>query len=388
MKPHIEEFFDYTSTTFVPDDEPYNDESRSKGHGNGGFGAEQTTAHEQPQRSMIQSSAEFVKDFVPPDYLLDGILQCGFFYSITGRTGSGKTAFLLLLAASAALGRPFGTREIKKGRVLYFAGENPDDVRMRWIALAQQVDFDVVLIAVDFIPGVLKISQMASRIADEVKRSGDVILVIVDTSAAYFEGDDENSNTQAGAHARRLRALTGLPGHPCVLAACHPVKNAADDNLVPRGGGAYLNEVDGNLTAANDTSSVEVYWQGKMRGPDFSPFAFVLRAVTHERLKDSKGRLIPTVIAQSLSEVGQEELANVARTNENRLLRELAKDARASDSELAARLGWFMKNGDPYKVMVRRTLKKLERLKLVTLGLGGAATLTPKGQKATELANG
>ena len=40
-----------------------------------------------------------------------------------------------------------------------------------------------------------------------------------------------------------------MPGEPCVIVACHPVKNASDDNLIPRGGGAFLNEVDGNLTA-------------------------------------------------------------------------------------------------------------------------------------------
>ena len=381
MKQHKENFGDYTSTTLVPDDEPedrLNGKGRAKGRNRSAGDA---------VIKLIKTSAEFVKDFVPPDYLLDGILQCGFFYSITGRTGSGKTAFLLLLAASTAIGHALGTREIKQGRVLYFAGENPDDIRMRWIALAHHMDFDIDSIAVDFIPGVFKISQMAARIADEVNELGDVILVIVDTSAAYFETDDENNNTQAGTHARRLRSLTKLPGHPCVLTACHPVKNAADDNLVPRGGGAYLNEVDGNLTAANDTNSVEVHWQGKFRGPEFSPFAFVLRTVTHERLKDSRDRLIPTVIAQPLSNVDQEELANVARTNENQLLNELAKDPRASDSELASRLGWVMKNGDPYKVMVRRTLKKLERLKFVTFGLGGAATLTPKGQKAANVAN-
>jgi len=60
-----------------------------------------------------------------------------------------------------------------------------------------------------------------------------VALVVVDTSAAYYEGDDENANVQMGIHARRLRALVGLPGEPCVLVACHPVKNATPDNMVP-----------------------------------------------------------------------------------------------------------------------------------------------------------
>jgi hypothetical protein len=50
----------------------------------------------------ILSSAEFVAGFVPPDYVLDGVLQRRFVYSLTGKTGSGKTSILLLVAAHAA----------------------------------------------------------------------------------------------------------------------------------------------------------------------------------------------------------------------------------------------------------------------------------------------
>jgi AAA domain len=106
-----------------------------------------------PRSRLRQTSSQFVADFVPPDYLLDGVLQRRFLYSFTGRTGSGKTAVVLLLAASVALGRKIGELEVAPGRVFYFCGENPDDVRMRWIALAQQMDFDIDMIDVDFFPG-------------------------------------------------------------------------------------------------------------------------------------------------------------------------------------------------------------------------------------------
>ena len=90
-----------------------------------------------PVGSLIQMSGQFVKGFVPPDYVLDGLLQRRFLYSLTARTGGGKTATVLLIAAVVALGKTIGKLEVTQGRVLYFAGENPDDVRMRWIAMAQ-----------------------------------------------------------------------------------------------------------------------------------------------------------------------------------------------------------------------------------------------------------
>jgi hypothetical protein len=336
--------------------------------------------------TLILSSRAFVTGFVPPDYIIDGLLQRRFLYSLTGKTGAGKTAILLLIVAHVAEAKKIGDREVEKGRVLYFAGENADDVRMRWIALAQQIGFDIDTIDVHFIAGTFKISAMQDRIRSEIKQIGDIALVIIDTSAAYFEGDDENDNKQNGDHARRLRALTTMPGAPCVIAACHPVKNAADDNLIPRGGGAFLNEVDGNLTAAKTMSGpVAVHWQGKFRGPEFVPIHFTLRTVTHERLKDSKGRLIPTVVASPISEQGLDDMARAERSREDELLVALLDPAncKASQIELARRLGWLMRDGKPYHVLVGRVLKALEKAKLITVERG-QIILTKKGKTAAE----
>jgi hypothetical protein len=89
------------------------------------------------KQTLLQSSAEFVAGYVPPDYLIDGLLQRRYVYSMTAPTGSGKTALALLFAAHIALGKELGGREVEKGKVLYFAGENPDDVRSRWIKQRQ-----------------------------------------------------------------------------------------------------------------------------------------------------------------------------------------------------------------------------------------------------------
>ncbi len=330
-------------------------------------------------RRLILSSARFVLGFVPPDYVIFGLLQRRFLYSLTGKTGAGKTAILLLIAAHVAEVKKIADREVEKGRVLYLAGENADDVRMRWIALAQQMGVDVDTIDVHFIPGVFKISEMQERIREEIKQIGPVSLIIVDTAAAYFEGDDENSNTQFGDYARRtLRPLTTMPGEPCVIVACHPVKNATDDNLIPRGGGAFLNEVDGNLTAARTASGViELHWQGKYRGPDFAPMHFTTRTVTNEQLKDSKGRLIPTVVASPLTEQGHADITQAVQSRQDQLLVALRDPAnrKASQIELARQLGWKLSDGQPHHVAVQRTFKALHKAKLVT-GEPGRIDLT------------
>jgi AAA domain len=307
---------------------------------------------------LLRSSAEFIAGFKPPDYLLDGILQRRFIYSFTARTGGGKSAVALLLTASVALGQPIGGREVQKGRALYFAGENPDDIRMRWIAEGQHMGFDPEQVDVYFIAGTFKISEMAQRIAQEIEGVGAFDLIVVDTSAVYFEDDDENSNTQAGVHARRLRGLVSLPGEPSVVVLCHPTKHAKVENLLPRGGGAFIAEMDGNLTATNVDGVVTVYWEGKFRGPDFAPITFQLKTVTHERLNDSRGRLIPTVIAVHLSEDAQEEIAALARSDENLVLAEIVTKPDQSYAQIAQALGWKVRDGSPHKVKVLRCVEK------------------------------
>jgi hypothetical protein len=144
--------------------------------------------------------------------------------------------------------------------------------------------------------------------------------------------------------------------------------------------------MDGNLTARkHDDGAVEVHWQGKFRGPDFAPISFQLRTVTHERLKDTKGRLIPTVIASHLSDVAKEEMATAERSKENQLLAILVDHGEASQRELAALIGWSMRDGKPYQVMVARTLDALLANKLIKKE-GRGFTVTPAGHKV--LGNG
>jgi AAA domain len=121
--------------------------------------------------NLIVCLADFLAGFVAPDYLLDGILQRRFVYSLTAQTGHGKTALALLIArlvggsdSRAALGR----HGAEKGQVVYFAGENPDDLRMRVLGDENLYNDDTARIS--FIPGTFSIEAMRARIEAEMTR--------------------------------------------------------------------------------------------------------------------------------------------------------------------------------------------------------------------------
>jgi hypothetical protein len=334
----------------------------------------------------IFSSAEFVKGFVPPDYLVDGLLQRRFLYSFTGRTGDGKTSIVLLLAACVALGKEFGGHACEPTTVFILVGENPDDVRMRWMGLAASIDFNLETIDVHFIPGVFPLPGIRQAIADKTastkKEPG------FDTSAAYFSGDEENSNTQLGNHARNMRRLfvREMPGNPCVVVTNHPTKNPDMENLLPRGGGAYVAEVDGNLVTIRDGEMTTVHWHGKFRGPDFDPVVFELVPATAPDLVDSQGRPIPTVIARSMSVEEQAGWYKRKKADIDTVLRVLARaDEEMSLADIAIEAGWKNRDGQPAKSRVRVIVDKLKSHKWVTKDRTTEhTTLTDAGRKVAE----
>jgi hypothetical protein len=295
---------------------------------------------------------------------------------------------VLLIALLCALGLNLGNREVDKTRVLFFAGENPDDIRARWIKLCEDMNLDPDAVDAFFLPGSPPIAneEIRRRINEESKSKGPFGLVIIDTSAAYFTGDDENSNAQLGAHARLMRSFTNLPGGPTVIVTCHPVKNADRGNLLPRGGGAFLAEVDGNLVLIREPgrTHADLYWHGKFRGPDFAPIAFKLVPGTSEKLKDTKDRKVWTVIAKLITAEEREAMQDAGQSREDELLILLLTQPRLKFAQMAPALGWTFQNGEPNHPLVQRTLNGLVREGSVKKKRRGQYLLTPAGKEAAQ----
>jgi hypothetical protein len=219
---------------------------------------------------------------------------------------------------------------------------------------------------------------------------GNVGLVVIDTSAAMFQGEDENNNQQALEHAKTQRKLCELPGRPCVVALAHPTKVVASaEHLLPRGGGAYLNEVDGNFTAwGHDGNLSTMSWAGKLRGPTFDPIEFRMREIRTPKLVDRKGRQMPTVAADVITDAEVNDIEVTNKRQEDQLLAAMVGSPHGSLSEWAIECGWFQPKDKtaPYKALVQRVLKRLERAKLIQK-YGRGYSVTKPGKSAAKRAN-
>ena len=339
------------------------------------------------QPSRIQTGADFVKSYVPPDWLIDGILQRGRLYACTSLTGHGKTAVWLFNACMIQAGRMVGNLDVTRGNVLILAGENPEDLKARMLGMAREYH----LKAAD-LPDVLPMAfSMDEDEIDQLKLeiaalSKDFALIILDTAASFFPGEDENSNVEVGSYARRLRELCECPGLPAVVVLCHPIKNATRDNLVPRGGGAFMNELDCNLTLWSEAlgESTYLHWHNKIRGPDFAGLTYKLREVP-VGMADRRGNDIKTIVAEPIDDNEAANQVKQRMANEDVILRQIRDSPGRSIAEMAREAGWLNDAGEPQRWLVQRAIAALRQDKLISKKRGsGPWNITASGREYLE----
>lgn len=325
----------------------------------------------------FRSIGAFCDEFEPIDFVVDGIVRTGSLYTLTAKTGVGKTGFLVEAALAVGTGRPdILGREVERGRVAYVACENPDDLRMRLMVAAHVAGIDIGEMADQII--VLDQKAPPEAIVRHLSaETGEAFgLIIVDTLAAFFDGQDINDNVQGGNFARRLRPLTQIVGRPAVIVAAHPAKSADETNLVPYGAGAILNEVDGNLTLAKTAGGVNLHWAGKLRGLDFDPVGFRFMGASCSSVVDRKQRQITMPVLIPASPEAMEARSTSDVNNKIALLRAMIDAPAGTQADWAARVG-ISQSG------IAKCLVGLRQEKLVDNVLR-RWVVTPKGRKAAE----
>ena len=309
--------------------------------------------------------------------MVEPIIRTASVYTVTAKTGAGKTALAVVLCLAVATGRQdILNLEVERGRVAYLAFENPDDVRMRLKIAAYLLNVDLPAIGLDYI--VLDARLRPEDLIVDLRKAaagGVFSLVILDTFAAGFDGDDINNNVQAGEYVRRLRPVTQIAGLPALVIPAHPVKNAAEDNLVPYGGGAILNEVDGNLTLAKRAEGgTTLHWQGKFRGLEFKPRHFRFEIVSSPDLVDKKGRQVALPVLRPRSDDEAEAQAKSSADRSITILKAISGMTKATQRDIAVVTGIS-------KSSVDRGLQKLQAMKFIEADLRGALRITPLGRK-------
>ena len=129
------------------------------------------------------------------------------------------------------------------------------------------------------------------------------------------------------------------PNRPASLILAHPVKNASRDNLLPRGGSALTNELDGNLTVwletegCHTTLARQVSWRA-LRSDQAGTVV-----VKPEGLVDAEGNQMPCTIVRPLLESREAELAQQSNSREIAILSAIKAAPAIKQGDLAALVG-------------------------------------------------
>jgi hypothetical protein len=244
------------------------------------------TALVRPEIPSAVTLSHFLASAKSPEFLIEPLLQRGYLYTLTAKTFHGKTTVLVYLSLCIAAGMSFANLPTKQGRVVLFAGENPDDTASKLLVACECWRLEPADLPITVIPGAFDLAGGLEKALAEASSNGPVALVGIDTSAAYRSDPDEDNNQASKCWGQTLRRFTSLPGSPAVVVPTHPIKSAEQTNLVPRGGGGFLNEVDGNLTLWTEklhsaTPTTVLHWCGKQRGPNFPPISISLINQAH-----------------------------------------------------------------------------------------------------------
>ncbi len=336
-------------------------------------------------RGRIRTGAEFIATHKPPVWLIDGVVQRSRLYACTSLTGHGKTAVWLYNGCMIHAGRLIGHLDSFPGNVLFLAGENPADLEARMIGMVKAYGLPRERLPYVLPGGFPMDDEAADWLKLEIASLGIAFsLIIGDTAASFFPGDNDNDNVQAGDYARTLRSFTtDCTGNPAVVALCHPVKNAGKGNLLPRGGGAFLNELDANLVLWSETKGevTELSWQGKIRGPEFAPVGYRMRRVP-TGMVDEKHRPEVTIIAEPMSEEATASHFKQALANEDAVLLLTRDHPDWSQMQMCRHIGWLDDGGQPEKWHVQRAQAKLREAKLIEQRRNGKHHITEKGERA------
>jgi hypothetical protein len=326
--------------------------------------------------AIVRGIAEFLAQYEPINYTIDGLLPGGAIYGVTAKRSAGKTAFLTSTALAVPTGRgDILGLEVEAGRVAYIILENPTDFRMKLsvAAFARGIDVQSLNDQIRIIDMRRPNESIMAALRQDADRFGPFQLVCYDTFQAGFAGANFNDNNDTLKHAQSLREFTTLPGKPSVLVACHPVKNPTKDSLEPYGGGSTINEFDGNLTLWSEGGVIELH-HNKVRGPEFSPIYLRIEKFGSPKILDNKGRQPQLPVLYRMTEEAIELRKKPGDKNRAKILKALADKPGSSQADTERASGVA-------KTSVNRWLGKLRKEQLA-VETGERWTLTAAGVAA------
>ncbi|HXD16025.1 MAG TPA: helicase RepA family protein [Vicinamibacterales bacterium] len=220
-----------------------------------------------------------VLDLPDPVWQIDGVIEQGALACVFGPPGDGKSFLALDWGLCIATGTPWHGRNVRRGAVIHIATEGGRGIKKRVRAWLQHHDMATADRAFMVLESVTLTGDVESLI-DRINQKGiKPTLIIIDTLARSFSGD-ENNSADMGDYVRaaqRLQEEAGA-GRCTVLLIHHTGKKEKNG---ARGSSALLAGVDVMIAVSKDDNDVVTVTNDKQKDDaEFRPVHLKLTPIT------------------------------------------------------------------------------------------------------------
>lgn len=266
----------------------------------------------------FQTVRQIIAEMRAREMIVENLLERETIVLATGQSNSGKTTVLEYLAFCVALGLPFGPHKTMRGRVLWIAGEDSYNARLRFMAMCteygvQPAELDETLLVLSQPVAVLDKAHMNAfhkAVDEQVGADASFTLVLIDSKSVCWGGEDENSNDENAQFVQDLgKHFVAMYGSS-VIVTHHVTKSKEKEEQTARGASALINNIDHEwkfeMRAMSMTTIME---PGKLRIARWEPMRFAIKVVeldgvAYPLLRNSQGGLPKTSIPEHSTAFG------------------------------------------------------------------------------------
>ena len=254
-------------------------------------------------------------EFRPPEWMIKSLFEIDTLNMAFGDPGAAKSFFAIDVACCIATGKDFHGLEVKKGPVVYIAGEGQNGIKRRFMAWGIRYGFNTnkAPIFVSLMPAGLCDQKQTGWVIDAIKQvskdCGEPVLIAFDTVARNFGPGDENSTKDMSAFisgADQIREQSKA----CILLVHH---TGHGDKSRGRGAMALKGALDAEYRLEKDDRGIIRVTNTKMKDfKSIDPMAFKIRTVELP-FKDEDSIQLTSAVLDSIDYEAPTKQSNAGR---------------------------------------------------------------------------
>lgn len=260
-----------------------------------------TAASSEPSRSSTYTlvpASELMTACSPPEFVVAGIFEENIHAGVVAPPESGKSLFVLNVAACVATGHPFHGHSVKQGLVVYLAGEGHNGIKRRLQAIEHRYRLGIATapLVVSKAPAsfidpveVLRVREAIDGAVELFKQP--LRLLIVDTVIRYIAPGDDNKAQDMAAY---LAAVDVLRGEATAISCHHP---GHADATRARGSSNWKAGLDAEYSIGKEGEVITVTCQKMKDGDRPAPFSFRIEQAPTLAAREDGSPVMSVVIA-------------------------------------------------------------------------------------------